>query len=225
MVHSRAVAAVQVVGDRRRGLGVGGRHRQNRHHGSYDELLADPDVEGVHSAAPTICTAWMMRRRGQQARICEKPWRSAPRERPESSRAAGAGVVLMERSCTVHPLWAYPQLVNAGSIGSCRPSGVLSYRNPTREHPQHRQIRRRCADEHQIATHQRRPVAVCRRTFRRRLAGAFDPVFETDIISPRLLDFGGRHATFTCSTQMGTTSGAHRRDRGPLLVEIPFNIT
>jgi predicted dehydrogenase len=52
-----------------------------------------------------------------------------------------------------------------------------------------------------------------------------DPAFGTDAVTSAVLDFGGRHATFTCSTQLeddqsvvlvGTT--------GRLEVEIPFNI-
>jgi predicted dehydrogenase len=52
-----------------------------------------------------------------------------------------------------------------------------------------------------------------------------DPDFGTDAVTSAVLDFGGRHATFTCSTQLeddqsvvlvGTT--------GRLEIEIPFNI-
>ena len=52
-----------------------------------------------------------------------------------------------------------------------------------------------------------------------------DPAFGTDAVTSAVLDFGGRHATFTCSTQLedeqsvllvGTT--------GRLEIEIPFNI-
>ena len=45
------------------------------------------------------------------------------------------------------------------------------------------------------------------------------------MLSSAVLDFGGRHATFTCSTQMEDDQRVHLvGTEGRLLVEIPFNI-
>ena len=53
----------------------------------------------------------------------------------------------------------------------------------------------------------------------------YDPTFGTDVLSSAVLDFDGRHATFTCSTQIEDDQRVHLIGReGGLLVEIPFNI-
>jgi predicted dehydrogenase len=52
-----------------------------------------------------------------------------------------------------------------------------------------------------------------------------DPAFGTDTLTSAVLDFGGRHATFTCSTQIESDQRVHLiGTAGRLLVEIPFNI-
>ena len=52
-----------------------------------------------------------------------------------------------------------------------------------------------------------------------------DPSFGTDVLTSAVLDFGGRHATFTCSTQIEDDQRVHLvGTAGRLLVEIPFNI-
>ena len=38
---------------------------------------------------------------------------------------------------------------------------------------------------------------------------ARDPAFGTDILTSVLLDFDGRHATFTCSTQLEDDQRVH----------------
>jgi predicted dehydrogenase len=52
-----------------------------------------------------------------------------------------------------------------------------------------------------------------------------DPTFGTDVLSSAVLDFDGRQATFTCSTQIEDDQRVHLiGTEGRLLVEIPFNI-
>ena len=52
-----------------------------------------------------------------------------------------------------------------------------------------------------------------------------DPVFGTDVLTSAMLDFGGRQATFTCSTQLEPDQRVHLLGTaGRLEVEIPFNI-
>ena len=53
----------------------------------------------------------------------------------------------------------------------------------------------------------------------------YDPTFGTDVLSSAVLDFDGRHAAFTCSTQIEADQRVHLvGTEGRLLVEIPFNI-
>ena len=59
---------------------------------------------------------------------------------------------------------------------------------------------------------------MCRRPYAR-------PAFGTDVLTSAVLDFGGRQATFTCSTQIESDQRVHLiGTTGRLLVEIPFNI-
>jgi predicted dehydrogenase len=52
-----------------------------------------------------------------------------------------------------------------------------------------------------------------------------DPAFGTDVVTSGLLEFGDRHSTFTCSTQLEPDQRVHvAGTEGRLLVEIPFNI-
>jgi len=106
-----------------------------RHHGSYDELLADPGVEAVYIPLPNhLHAAWTLRaaEAGKHV-LCEKPLAL------DTTEAAGmiegcrrAGVVLMEAFMyRVHPLWTRTyELVNAGSIGELQAiQAFFSYRN------------------------------------------------------------------------------------------------
>lgn len=52
-----------------------------------------------------------------------------------------------------------------------------------------------------------------------------DREFGTDVLTSVMLDFAGRHATFTCGTQLEPDQRVHLHGtEGRLLVEIPFNI-
>ena len=52
-----------------------------------------------------------------------------------------------------------------------------------------------------------------------------DPTFGTDVLTSAVLDFDGRQATFTCSTQLEPDQRVHLLGTtGRLEVEIPFNI-
>ncbi len=60
-----------------------------------------------------------------------------------------------------------------------------------------------------------------------RVTGAIrrDPGFGTDVLTSALLDFDGRQATLTCSTQLEPDQRVHiHGTTGRILVEIPFNI-
>ena len=52
-----------------------------------------------------------------------------------------------------------------------------------------------------------------------------DPTFGTDVLASAVLEFDGRQATFTCSTQLEPDQRVHLLGTaGRLEVEIPFNI-
>jgi predicted dehydrogenase len=162
--------------------------------------------------------------------LCEKPLAL------DTTEAAGmiddcrrAGVVLMEAFMyRVHPLWTrVHELVTGGAIGELQAiQAFFSYRNVDPEN-----IRNIAAFGGgalmDIGCY---PINVARWMFGEEPSGVagsvrFDPVFGTDVLSSAVLDFGGRHATFTCSTQIEPDQRVHLvGTEGRLLVEIPFNI-
>jgi predicted dehydrogenase len=207
-------------------LGIG------RAHGSYEALLADPDVEAVYIPLPNHLHAEWTQRAAAAGKhvLCEKPLAmSAAEARKVVAACARAGVLLMEAFMyRLHPLWREVRaLVDAGAIGElCAIQGWFSYRNVDPGN-----IRNIAAygggAVMDIGCY---PINVARwmfdgepddvvATVRR------DPAFGTDVLTSAVLDFGGRQAGFTCSTQLEDDQRVHLvGTAGRLLVEIPFNI-
>lgn len=203
-----------------------------RHHGSYDDLLADPDVDAVYIPLPNhLHAAWTLRaaEAGKHV-LCEKPLALDTAEAAqmiEGCRQAGVG--LMEAFMyRLHPMWTrVHELVADGAIGELQTiQAFFSYRNVDPENI------RNIADYGggalmDIGCY---PINVARWMFGEEpsdVVGSvrYDPAFGTDVLSSAVLDFGGRHAAFTCSTQIEDDQRVHLvGTEGRLLVEIPFNI-
>jgi predicted dehydrogenase len=207
-------------------LGIG------RHYGSYQELLDDPDIEAVYIPLPNHLHApWTLRAAAAGKHVlCEKPLAMTSAEAQEMvDGCATAGVALMEAFMyRLHPLWIrVRELVRDGAIGDLEAiQAFFSYRNLDPANI-------RNVSEYgggalmDIGCY---PVNVARMMFDAEpiaVAGAVrrDPRFGTDALTSAVLDFGGRHATFTCSTQLEDDQRVHLMGTaGRLLVEIPFNI-
>ena len=203
-----------------------------RHHGSYDDLLADPDVEAVYIPLPNHLHAeWTLRAAAAGKHVlCEKPLAltaAQAAEMVEGCRAAG--VLLMEAFMyRLHPMWLrVRELVTTGTIGELEAIQVFfAYHNV--DPGNIRNIAEygggALMDVGCYAINVARwmfdgePTDVS-------AAVRIDPRFGTDIVTSAVLDFAGRHATFTCSTQTEPDQRVHLiGSKGRLLVEIPFNI-
>jgi predicted dehydrogenase len=207
-------------------LGIG------RHHGSYDDLLADPDVEAVYIPLPNhLHAAWTLRAAAAGKHVlCEKPLALDTTEAAAMiDGCRQAGVTLMEAFMyRLHPMWTrVHDLVTSGAIGDLQAiQAFFSYRNVDPEN-----IRNIAAYGGgalmDIGCY---PINVARWMFGEEptnVVGSvrIDPAFGTDVLSSAVLDFGGRHATFACSTQIEDDQRVHLvGTEGRLLVEIPFNI-
>ena len=203
-----------------------------RHHGSYDALLADDDVDAVYIPLPNHLHAPWTRRAAAAGKhvLCEKPLALDAAEAVDMiDSCRRAGVALMEAFMyRLHPMWTRVHaLVGDGYIGELRAmQAFFSYRNLDA-----RNIRN--IAEYgggallDIGCY---PINVARWMFGgepSNVVGAvrYDPTFGTDVLSSAVLDFDGRHATFTCSTQIEDDQRVHLvGTEGRLLVEIPFNI-
>lgn len=176
-------------------------------YGSYEELLADPEIEAVYNPLPndqhvpwTLAAA----RAGKHV-LCEKPFSMTAQEAEQLREVAGQVHIMEAFMVRFHPQWQRArELVRSGALGELRTvQAFFSYFNRQSDN-----IRNR-ADVGGGALYDIGCYAV--------VAGRFlfeaeplrvitlidrDPEFQTDRTTSALLDFGGgRRLDFTVSTQ------------------------
>ena len=202
-----------------------------RDHGSYDALLADPDVEAVYIPLPNhLHVPWSIRaaEAGKHV-LCEKPIAcSAPEARTLLAVRERTGVVIGEAFMVrTHPQWLRArELVAAGRIGELRlVHGHFSYyrRDPA-------DVRSRVEWGGGVLL----DIGCYPVTMSRWLYGAEptevaailerDPEFKVDRLVSALLRFPTGQAAFTVAGQ----AAHHQRmqilgTKGRIEVEIPFN--
>jgi predicted dehydrogenase len=203
-----------------------------RAYGSYEELVADPELEAVYIPLPNHLHAeWAVAaaEAGKHV-LCEKPLAmSSAQARSMIDSVASSGMLLMEAFMyRHHPLWVkVRELVADGVIGELRSiQAVFTYFNADPSN-----IRNIAAYGGgalmDIGCY---PINVARMMYGSEpevVAARIvrDPSFGTDVLATAVLDFGGRHAGFTCSTQLESDQRVLLLGtRGRLVVEIPFNI-
>ncbi|HEX7345274.1 MAG TPA: Gfo/Idh/MocA family oxidoreductase [Candidatus Limnocylindrales bacterium] len=201
-------------------------------HGSYDALLADPDVDAVYIPLPNHLHAeWTIAalRAGKHV-LCEKPLAmTADQAQRMVDVAHETGFHLMEAFMyRHHPTWvAAKDLVDSGRIGTL--TAVQSWFSYFNDDPSNiRNVReygggalfdigcysvnlsRLMFDGEPVRVH-----ASLRR----------DPTSGVDVLTSAILDFEGGVATFTCSTR---SESDQRVDiygtTGRISIGIPFNI-
>jgi predicted dehydrogenase len=202
-----------------------------RAYGSYEELLADPDVEAVYNPLPNhLHVPWSIRaaERGKHV-LCEKPiGMTADEARTLLAARDRAGVVIQEAfMIRTHPQWARAvEIAGSGRIGPVRSIiGGFSFFNDN------------AANIRNVPAYGGGAIMdigcylvnTARLVFRKdpdRVMAAIDrdPQLGVDRLASILLDFAGAHAIGTCSIQMVpyqrvTILGT----RGRVDVEIPFN--
>jgi len=220
-IASRSLAsAQQVAAD----LGIA------KAYGSYEELLADPEIEAIYNPLPNDQhVAWTLAaaRAGKHV-LCEKPFAMNAQEAEQLREVAGQVHIMEAFMVRFHPQWLRArELVRSGALGELRTVQVaFSYFNRQSD-----DIRNRLdvgggalydigcyaivAGRFLFAAEPLRVVALLDR----------DPDFQTDRTVTAMLDFGaGRRLDFTVSTQSVPYQrvqalGTQRR----LEMEIPFN--
>jgi predicted dehydrogenase len=218
--------------DRAKADDAAGRLGIPRAHGSYEDLLADPDVDAVYNPLPNHLHAeWTLKaaEAGKHV-LCEKPLATTAAEAQEMvDGCRSAGVKLMEAFMyRLHPQWArVREIVASGRLGEVwAVQSAFSYRNVDP------------GDIRNIAEYGGGglldigcyTINASRMLFGgepTRVEGSIrrDPRFGVDVLASALLEFGDRQATFSCSTQLESDQRVHvTGTEGRLLVEIPFNI-
>ncbi|SFV37469.1 Predicted dehydrogenase [Devosia crocina] len=201
-----------------------------RAYGSYEELLADPEIDAIYNPLPNhlhVPMTLAAARAGKHV-LCEKPIAITAAE-GEQLRQVPEGICVMEAfMIRFHPQWHRArEIIRSGELGEVRTINALfSYFNANPDNVRNK------ADIGgggilDIGCY---PVTTGRFLFEgepERVVSLVerDPGFGTDRLASAILDFGmGRRLTFTCSTQLVP----HQRvqvfgTKGKLEIVIPYN--
>jgi predicted dehydrogenase len=200
-------------------------------YGSYEELLADPDVDAIYNPLPNhLHVPWSIKaaEAGKHV-LCEKPIGLNVDETRQLIVARDrAGVKIGEAFMIVtHPQWLRAlELVKGGAIGELRAmQTVFSYTNtnPTNIRNQAHIGGGGLMD---IGCYGIKASRLIFGSEPKRVIGLIDrdPAFKTDRLTSALLDFEGGQAGFTCSTQLVPYQVVQVfGTNGRIEIEIPFN--
>ena len=202
-------------------------------YGSYEELLADPNVDFVYIPLPNHLHLEYIKKAADAGKpiLCEKPLCLNAKEAASAAEyCKKKKIPLMEAFMyRFHPQWVRAaEVIKTGELGKIlATSGVFAYNNKDGAN-----IRNIAAcgggailDIGCYTVSSSRflmggePKKVAASLIR-------DPVFKTDVLCSAILDYGeGRTSTFTISTQMFPYQRVTAYGTGgSLSVEVPFNM-
>jgi predicted dehydrogenase len=200
-------------------------------YGSYEELLADPEIEAIYNPLPNqLHVPWSIRaaETGKHV-LCEKPLSMTVAEaRSLMAVQERTGVVIGEAFMVrTHPQWLRArELIASGRIGTLRAiQGFFSYFNTDakniRNIPEYGGGALMDIGCYPINTSRflfgEEPVRVSALLER-------DPTLKVDRLTSAMLEFPSGHAVFTCSTQMVPYQRMQLLGtKGRIEIEIPFN--
>jgi predicted dehydrogenase len=202
-----------------------------RAYGSYEELLADREIEAVYNPLPNhLHVPWSIKaaEAGKHV-LCEKPIALDAKEAEQLVAARNRTGKLITEAFMVrsHPQWLRArELVRQGKIGELRAvQGLFTYFLTDPENVRNK------ADIgggglYDIGCY---PIVTSRFLFGAeptRVVGLIerDPVLKIDRLSSAILDFPSGQASFTCSTQLVPYQRMQiLGTKGRIEVEIPFN--
>lgn len=200
-------------------------------YGSYDELLADPDIDAIYNPLPNqLHVPWTIRaaQAGKHV-LCEKPIGLNVAEvesliAVRNRTGVKIGEAFMIRS---HPQWLRTQqLIREGRIGELR--SVVGYFSYFNDDPGN--IRNKAGYGGgallDIGCYLIQAARLAFRQEPKRVVSLIDrdPQFGIDRLTSAILEFETGQAIFTCSTQMVNSQRVHFiGTRGRIEIEIPFN--
>ena len=201
-----------------------------RAYGSYEAMLADPEIEAVYNPLPNhlhVPLTLAAAKAGKHV-LCEKPIAITAKEAAKL-KTVKRGIHVAEAFMVRHALqWKDArERVKKGEIGTLRAIQVLfSYYNVDPKNVRN-MAKIGGGGLLDIGCY---PITVARYIFDaepQRVIAVFDrdPKFKTDRLASGLADFGkGRQLSFTISTQMAPYQRAHIvGTKGRIEIEIPFN--
>ena len=200
-------------------------------YGSYEEILADPNVEAIYNPLPNHLHVPWTRQAAEAGKhvLCEKPLSLTVEEaRTLLAVRDRAGVKIGEAFMVrTHPQWLRArELVTSGRIGQLRSIvGYFSYFN--RDPSNIRNIAHMGGGAlMDIGCY---PINTSRFMFGEepsRVLGLIerDPEMKIDRLTSAILDFPSGQSIFTCSTQLALYQQMHfLGTQGRIQIEIPFN--
>lgn len=221
-IASRDLAAAKSVADK---LGI------PKAYGSYEEMLADPEIEAVYNPLPNHLHVPLSIQAAEAGKhvLCEKPIALTARETETLIAARDRTGVRIEEAFMVrhHPQWRRARdLVREGRIGTLRAfQGFFSYNNPDPAN-----IRNKAdiggGGIYDIGVY---PLVTARFLFGAeptRVVALIerDPTTKVDRLASAILDFPGGQATFTCSTQLIPYQRVQVfGTKGRIEMQVPFN--
>jgi len=199
--------------------------------GSYEELLADPEIEAIYNPLPNhLHVPWSIKaaEAGKHV-LCEKPISLTAAEALELVAVQARTGVQIQEAFMVrsHPQWLKArELVASGRIGQLRSiTGFFSYSN--RDPQNIRNIPKYGGGGlMDIGCY---PIVTSRFIFAEEPKRAFglmerDPEMKVDRLTSAILDFPSGQSIFTCSTQLVPYQRMHILGTGGRIeIEIPFN--
>jgi predicted dehydrogenase len=200
-------------------------------YGSYEELLADPQIEAIYNPLPNqLHVPWSIKaaEAGKHV-LCEKPLSMTVAEaRTLLAVQKRTGVIVGEAFMVrTHPQWLRTrELIASGRIGPVRSiQGFFSYFNAD---PKNIRNIPECGGGGlmDIGCY---PINTSRFIFGdepSRVVGLIekDPNLHVDRLTSAILDFPSGQATFTCSTQLVPYQRMQMLGtKGRIEIEIPFN--
>ncbi|MFY9728729.1 MAG: Gfo/Idh/MocA family oxidoreductase [Bryobacteraceae bacterium] len=201
-------------------------------YGSYEELLADPEIEAVYNPLPNhLHVPWSVRAADAGKHVlCEKPLAMSAAEALELIAARDrngivAGEAFMVRT---HPQWTrLVELVRSGRIGELQ-SGASSFCYYNRDPKNVRHVRAWGGGAlMDIGCY---PIKTSRMVFGeepRRVAATIerDPELDgIDRLTSAVLEYPSGHMVFTCCTQAAASQSAQFfGTKGRIWLDIPFN--
>ena len=199
-------------------------------HGSYEALLADPEIEAVYDPLPNhlhVATTLAAARAGKHV-LCEKPIALDAQEAARLREVAGEVRVMEAFMVRFHPQWQrVRELVRAGEVGRAMAVQVFfSFLNEDVSNIRN-QLQYGGGSVYDVGCY---AIVSARWVFEAEARRAValvdrDPRFGTDRMTSALVDFGeGRHLGFTVSTQCVRFQRVEVcGPRGRIEVRVPFN--
>ena len=201
-------------------------------YGSYQELLANPDIDAIYNPLPNhLHVSWSIRaiEAGKHV-LCEKPIAMTVDEALKLFHMAKKHPQLKVMEAFMyrhHPQWQHAgRLVADGKIGRLQTiHSFFSYHNIDPNNVRNKadigggglmDIGCYCISLSRFLCNAE-PQRICG-------VMKFDPVFQTDRLVSGILDFGEQISTFTCATQLESFQRVNiYGTKGRIEIEIPFN--